>query len=162
MPTGLHVIRLAGIWEIAPVTDSGASRVDGEQRTPDRSRFPAFDKVGDWSKVRLDRIEAEGLPFSPCVCRRFFNRPTNLAADQPVYLEWAGLRQAAQIRLNGHLAAETAGSAETVRIRIDDRLAERNELKLVLLRRLRDSGDDEPEEKPAWPFRDCRLLIEEG
>lgn len=154
MPTSLHVIRLAGIWEITPVVDNAAHAPDA------RRTRSAREEVG-WAKVRLDRIEAEGLPFSPGACRRFFNRPTNLAPEQPVYLEWTGLRQAAQMRLNGQLAAETAGGAETIRIRVDDRLLDRNELTLVLLRRAGETGADEPETRPAWPFRDCRLLIEE-
>lgn len=166
MPTSLHVIRLAGIWEITPFVDGAASRVDGisgdgEKRPPDRSPSPASGNVDEWTKARLDRISAKALPFSPGACRRFFNRPTNLAPEQPVYLEWTGLRQAAQMRLNGQLAAETAGGAETIRIRVDDRLLDRNELTLVLLRRAGETGADEPETRPAWPFRDCRLLIEE-
>jgi hypothetical protein len=153
MPTSPHVIRLAGIWEIAP-------RVDSEKR--DRSRLLTSEKTLDWTRVRLDRLEAEGLPFPPGCCRRFFNRPTNLAADQPVYLEWTGLRHAALIRLNGLPVLETAGGAETIRVRVDDRLVERNELNLLLLRREGETSADEAEDQLTWPFHECRLLIEEG
>ncbi|HEV7279108.1 MAG TPA: hypothetical protein VGN57_02745 [Pirellulaceae bacterium] len=152
MPTSPHVIRLAGIWEIAPQVSDAAREgsVSGEQ---------ASREAIEWTRVRLDRLEAEGLPFAPGACRRFFNRPTNLAADQPVYLEWIGLRQAGRILLNGRLAAETAGGAETVRLRIEDRLTERNDVTLVLLRR--EGLGEEDEGSPLWPFRECRLLIEE-
>lgn len=148
MPTSPHVIRLAGIWEIADLLD-GAARSQGAISSNSASDGAV------WTRVRLDRLEEEGLPFAPVVCRRFFNRPTNLVVDQPVYLEWTGLAQGAQILLNGLLAAETAAGAETVRIRIDDRLIERNEVHLVLLDQESDGTN------AAWPFRECRLLIEE-
>jgi hypothetical protein len=152
MPTSPHVIRLAGIWEIAPRVDDVAQDRGGEDSGSSHDAI-------EWTRVRLDRLEAEGLPFPPGACRRSFNRPTNLAVDQPVYLEWTGLRHAARILLNGRLAAETAEGAETVRVRIDDRLTERNEALLVLCPRERPSERDE--RAPLWPFRECRLLIEE-
>ena len=150
MPTSPHVIRLAGIWEIAPRVDIAAQ--DG---VPVNHAWP---EAIEWTRVRLDRLESEGLPFPPGACRRSFNRPTNLAVDQPVHLEWIGLRQAARILLNGLLAAETAGGAEAVRLRIDDRLTERNEALLVLRVSACASED---ERTLLWPFRECRLLIEE-
>lgn len=158
MPTSLHVIRLAGIWDIADGVSPSLDRAAQEN-----ARSPARAKAAlAWTKVRLDRLETEGLPFPPGVCRRFFNRPTNLAVDQPVYLEWIGLRHAASIRLNGLFVLESAGGAETIRVRVDDRLAERNELHLVPLRREGDPATDAEDRQPIWPFRDCRLLIDEG
>ena len=152
MPTSPHVIRLAGIWEIAPPFDDAA----GDRGVLDNRA--SLDAI-EWTRVRLDRLESEGLPFAPGACRRRFNRPTNLAVDQPVYLEWIGLRQGTHILLNGRLSAEIAGGAETVRLRIDDRLSERNEALLVLS--LRQSLSEDDEGSPLWPFRECRLLIEE-
>lgn len=152
MPRGHHVIRLAGIWEIAPLKDDAAKDRGGLDGSP-------LYATTEWTRLRLDRLEAERLPFPLALCRRFFNRPSNLTVDQPVYLEWTGLRQAARILVNGRLAAETAGGAETVRLRIDDRLTERNEALLVLLRRESENADDEA--PPMLPFRECRLLIEE-
>jgi hypothetical protein len=152
MPTSLHVIRLAGLWEIAPQVDEPAQHLGVAG-----SRSPLATVA--WTRVRLDRLETEGLPFAPGACRRCFNRPTNLAVAQPVYLEWTGLRYAGRILVNGRLAAETAGGAETVRLRIDDRLTERNEVLFVPLRREDEIANDGG--TPRWPFRECRLLIEE-
>lgn len=106
----MHRIRLHGPWEVSgPLTAE-----------PRSEQWPL-----DW-----------GALFGPTagVARfaRSFQAPTNLDADERVWLSFAGLGGEGQISLNSHVLQDVTAQSSSLAVDITERLQQRNRLEIEL------------------------------
>jgi hypothetical protein len=100
-----HRIRLHGPWEVQP---------HHPHSPPGRMTIPGTLREGGWNGY------VGGVLFV-----RRFGRPTNLDANEQVWLLFERVAGLATIRLNGELLGSTDGQAQ---FNVTERLAARNEL----------------------------------
>ena len=118
----VHRIHLKGPWEVewlgpaesppAAATSSGIAAANRENR----ARMPAA-----WQSLFGD---AAGIARF----RRRFNRPTNLDADERVFLVFDGLAGRASLSLNGDALGSVEAAACPAEFDVTPRLAARNTL----------------------------------
>jgi hypothetical protein len=123
----LHVIRLRGPWEYEPLERLLLSA--GGTTVPASSPLPAPGRIimpADWGQTLGNDFRGRVRYV------RRFGRPTNLAADQRVWLVCDGADLRGTASLNGRPLGDVDGYRVPSRFEVTTRLEERNELAIVV------------------------------
>ncbi len=133
----LHVIRLRGPWELQPLERDVPAGGDGMQHLEEKGSGVISEKTPDPFVVRPSSYRVtvpgdwrESLGSDFCGRARYqrrFNRPTNLEADERVWLVLEAVDHQADVALNGH-ALGTMRDLQPARFDITATLEPSNQL----------------------------------